>query len=234
MATTDRGTFLAEVRRALAVGGRGESSSPPPPVQATKAAEESAKAAEESAFENLADQFAREAQAAEAEVLRVSSLAEAREAVRELLKKLGAERIVQGDTDGLRALDAAGDGLELTSIRLDEFGQNDLRVAIAAAEVGLTEAEYGVAESGTLVLLHRPGEGRAISLLPPVHVAVVRAADLLPDLAALFRRLATDPGYPASAVTLITGPSRTGDIEFVITKGVHGPREVHIVLVEED
>ena len=227
MATTDRSTFLAEVRRALAVGGRGESSSPPPAVQATKAAKKSA-------FENLADQFAREAQAAEAEVLRVSSLAEAREGVRELLKKLGAERIVQGDTDGLRALDAGGDGLELTSIRLDESGQNDLRVAIAAAEVGLTEAEYGVAESGTLVLLHRPGQGRAISLLPPVHVAVVRAADLLPDLAALFRRLATDPRYPASAVTLITGPSRTGDIEFVITKGVHGPREVHIVLVEED
>ncbi len=225
MAGSDRASFLAEVRRALVAGESGE----------TRSALASASPAEGlPASEALADQFVREARAADAEVTRAASLSDARVAVRKLLLRLGAKRIVQGDTDGLRALGVGGDGLEVRTIRLDESSQADLRALTAAAEVGLTEADYAVAESGTLALLHRPGQGRALSLLPPVHVAIVRAADLVPDLDALFRRLASDPRHPASALTFITGPSRTGDIEFVLTKGVHGPGEVHIVLVEED
>ena len=225
MARSDRQSFLAEVRRALVAGGNSETRSALAPATPHE---------ESPAREALADQFVHEARAADAEVTRVASLSDARVAVRELLSRLGAKRIVQGDTDGLRALEAGGDGLEICTVGPDESSQADLRALIAAAEVGLTEADYGVAESGTLALLHRPGQGRALSLLPPVHVAIVQAADLLPDLAALFLRLASDPRHPASALTFITGPSRTGDIEFVLTKGVHGPAEVHIVLVEEN
>ncbi len=225
MARSDRASFLAEVRRALVAGASGETRSVLGPATPPE---------ESQTREALADQFVREARAADAEVTRVASLSDARVAVRELLSRLGAKRIVQGDTDGLRALEAGGDGLEICTVGPDESSQADLRALIAAAEVGLTEADYGVAESGTLALLHRPGQGRALSLLPPVHVAIVQAADLLPDLAALFLRLASDPRHPASALTFITGPRRTGDIEFVLTKGVHGPAEVHIVLVEEN
>jgi L-lactate dehydrogenase complex protein LldG len=225
MARSDRQSFLAEVRRALVAGQGSE----------TRSALAAASPREESPErEELADQFVREARAAEAEVTRVASLDDARVAVRELVSRLGAVRIVQGETDGLRKLGLRGDELEISTVGPDAPAHAELRTLIAAAEVGLTEADYGIAESGTLALLHRPGQGRALSVLPPVHVAVVRVADLVPDLAALFQRLGSDSRHPASALTFITGPSRTGDIEFVLTKGVHGPGEVYIFLVEED
>ena len=223
MARSDRQSFLAEVRRALVAGEGGEARSPVAPASPPEGLP---------ASEALVDQFVREARAAEAEVTRVASRADARVAIRELLSRLGATRIVQGDTDRLRALGVRGDGLEISTVGPDESTHAELRTLIAAAEVGLTEADYGVAESGTLALLHRPGQGRALSVLPAIHVAVVWAGDLVPDLAALFKRLESDSRHPASALTFITGPSRTGDIEFVLTKGVHGPGEVHIVVVE--
>ncbi len=150
-------------------------------------------------------------------MLRVASIREALGAIQARLDKLGASRVVRGDTELLRQLDLRGD-----------------EVAAAEADAGVTEADFGIAESGTLALLHRPGQGRGLSLLPPVHIAVLRASDLVPDLGALFHKLQSDARHPASALTFITGPSRTGDIEFVLTKGVHGPGEVYVVLLEDD
>jgi len=96
--------------------------------------------------------------------------------------------------------------------------------------VGVTGALAGIAESGTLAVVSGPGRPRLASLLPPVHVAVLRADRLyasLPDL------LAAHPHLPdeGSNFVLITGPSRTADIEMTLTRGVHGPGEVHVVLV---
>jgi len=96
--------------------------------------------------------------------------------------------------------------------------------------VGVTGADAAIAESGTIVLLSGPGRPRLASLLPPVHVAVLREDRLyasLPDLLAARPRL-SDEG---SNLVLITGPSRTADIEMTLTRGVHGPAEVHVVLV---
>ena len=96
--------------------------------------------------------------------------------------------------------------------------------------VGVTGALAGIAESGTLVVVSGPGRPRLASLLPPVHVAILRADRLyasLPDLLAAHPRL-PDEG---SNLVLITGPSRTADIEMTLTRGVHGPGEVHVVLV---
>ncbi len=207
MARTDRGAFLAKVRDAVAAGARGDPMDGRP--------QESS--ASSPAPRDLAEIFAREAGAADCEVVRAASIREARDAIQGLLDKLGASRIVRGDTELLRDLDLRGD-----------------EVAAAEADAGVTEADFGIAETGTLALLHRPGQGRGISLLPPVHVAILRASDLVPDLGALFRKLESDDRHPASALTFITGPSRTGDIEFVLTKGVHGPGEVHVVLLEDD
>ena len=224
MAGSDRVSFLAEVRRALVAGEGGGG------AEARSALAPAGPREGSPASEALVDEFVREARAAEAEVTRVASRADARVAIRELLSRLGAKRIVQGDTDRLRALGVRGDGLEISTVGPDESTHDELRTLITA----ITEADYGVAESGTLALLHRPGQGRALSVLPAIHVAVVWAGDLVPDLAALFKRLESDSRHPASALTFITGPSRTGDIEFVLTKGVHGPGEVHIVVVEGD
>ena len=70
-----------------------------------------------------------------------------------------------------------------------------------------------------------------MSLLPPVHIAVADRSQLLPDLFDLFRQL--PPEEMPSCVSLITGPSKTGDIELRLVTGVHGPGEIHVVLIGE-
>jgi len=103
---------------------------------------------------------------------------------------------------------------------------------MAQADLGLTGAEYAVAASGTLVMAASPRHPRAASLLPPVHVAVIRPEQLLPDLAALAARLGQDyPERPPSGFVLVTGPSRTADIEQTLSIGVHGPGELHVLLL---
>lgn len=99
--------------------------------------------------------------------------------------------------------------------------------AVAAADAGITGAEWGVAETGTLVLGCGPDQPRLASLLPPGHLAVLRADRILPDLPALLARTAALP----SALTLITGPSRSADIGLVPVFGAHGPMAVAILIV---
>jgi len=96
-----------------------------------------------------------------------------------------------------------------------------------ADEVGVSRAAYGLADTGSVVLLAAPEEPRARSLLPPVHVTILDEDDLLPGLAELFAEVG--PSLP-SALAVVTGPSRSADIEQSLTIGVHGPGEVHIVL----
>jgi len=91
-----------------------------------------------------------------------------------------------------------------------------------------SEALYGLADTGSVVLAASPGEPRARSLLPEVHVSLLREDRILPGLAELFEALG--PDLP-SQLMIITGPSRSADIEQKLTVGVHGPGEAHVVLL---
>lgn len=119
---------------------------------------------------------------------------------------------------------------ELAGVRSGFASALELRQACACADAGLTGADYALADTGTLVLLSSAREARMISLLPPLHVAVVERSRLLAGLDELFGVL-PDPAAVTSAMVLITGPSRTADIEQILVRGVHGPRDVHVVLV---
>jgi L-lactate dehydrogenase complex protein LldG len=115
------------------------------------------------------------------------------------------------------------------------------------ADVGITGADYAVAESGTIAVFSNPRQPRLASLAPPVHIALIDASQILRTLFDLFDALADKPGcLPGettndraaggtlpSNLTLITGPSKTGDIELRLTTGVHGPGHLHVVVVEE-
>jgi L-lactate dehydrogenase complex protein LldG len=92
---------------------------------------------------------------------------------------------------------------------------------------GVSRASYGLADTGSVVFLSSQ-EARGNSLLPNVHVAVLSEQTILPGLAELFEEIG--PDLP-SGVAIVTGPSRSGDIEQVLAVGVHGPGEVHVVLM---
>jgi L-lactate dehydrogenase complex protein LldG len=104
------------------------------------------------------------------------------------------------------------------------------REAAEASKVGISQMECAIADSGTLVTDAAPVERRLASALPLIHVAVVPTDAILPDMASALARVhPSQTGY----ISMITGPSRTADIERVLTIGVHGPARLVVVFVDE-
>jgi L-lactate dehydrogenase complex protein LldG len=91
----------------------------------------------------------------------------------------------------------------------------------------VSRAAYGIASTGSVVLASSADEPRSRHLLPDVHVSLLREDAIVPDLASLFAAFA---GRLPSALAIVTGPSRSADIEQKLVVGVHGPGEVHVVL----
>lgn len=121
----------------------------------------------------------------------------------------------------------------ITSIPGVETGFTDrreLRERCATYPVGITSATFGLAETGTLVMFSSTEEARLVSLLPPLHVAILPRERLLTGLDELFT-LVPEPAEKTSGMVFITGPSRTADIEQFLVRGVHGPGEIHVVIV---
>jgi L-lactate dehydrogenase complex protein LldG len=100
--------------------------------------------------------------------------------------------------------------------------------ASAEADLGVTGAAFGVALTGSLLVDTRRAGGRTASLLPPLHIALVRAERIVATPGALLRALPKQPGGLPSNLVFITGPSRSADIELQLTLGVHGPRELWV------
>ena len=103
------------------------------------------------------------------------------------------------------------------------------RAEQAQAEIGVTGCHGAIAETGSLAVLSGPGHSRSVSLLPPVHVAIVSPPDFCFTMGEFFARAAGRIGE-AACCTFITGPSRTADIELTLTLGVHGPGKVVVVV----
>lgn len=124
--------------------------------------------------------------------------------------------------------DAATAALGLPALRTD--GGYDVN-EMEACDAGLTECDVLVAQTGTLVITNRSAGGRALSVLPPHHVVIARREQLVRDLAAglAFVQARYAPEYP-SMISLVTGPSRTGDIERILVLGAHGPKKLTVIL----
>jgi len=112
---------------------------------------------------------------------------------------------------------------------------DELVARLAGWGAGITGVDYAIAETGTIVLSNDEGNALLVSLLPPVHVALVSSGQIMASLSEaiseLSERISSD--HPCRSATLITGPSRTSDVELTLSIGVHGPKELHVILFDE-
>lgn len=170
------------------------------------------------------------------------SMAECRERFVRELEALGVDCLVEtspeavrgrvrGLVEGKKVLSWDADQLpyDVGSVLGGAVRGSQPRDEQAQAEIGVTGCHGAIAETGSLAVLSGRGCSRTVSLLPPVHVAVVRAADLLFSMGEFFARH-SERIAGAAGCTFITGPSRTADIELTLTLGVHGPGRVIVIV----
>jgi L-lactate dehydrogenase complex protein LldG len=105
-----------------------------------------------------------------------------------------------------------------------------MRERVANADMGIAEAEFAIASTGTLAVVSTAWRPSSLTLLPPNSLVLVRIDRIVADLAAMLKELGP-AGVAANRLTLITGPSRTADIEKRIVLGVHGPKSLHVSVV---
>ena len=246
----ERIEFLDRIRGAL---GRSEPMSAPTGEQPTALGGASSLAARVATVEGLSDTDSSELMDALAvsgeasgwNVARVANTEEAGQYALHVARDLEARSAVHSLHRVVR--DAIGGdlfpstGIELTPIAVDRSeddsrvreSRENLRDIMANADLGITGVDYAIAETGTCVIVPTTGSSRLVSLLPPVHIALVERGQVLPSLDELFtlRRRDFVEGDLGSYMNLITGPSRTADIEYKLVTGVHGPGEVHMVLI---
>lgn len=134
--------------------------------------------------------------------------------------------IAQNDTEVAEAVQriTQGKGIAVSSERLSK---QDL----FTVDVGITSAQAGIAETGTLILDSSQERNRLVSLVPPIHIAILDASKIFLTLGETLAALQSG-GEVSPAITFITGPSRTADIELTLTLGVHGPQELYVIINE--
>jgi len=182
--------------------------------------------------DKLLEQFIKELLNVNTEVREAHGEEELIDFIAGLVHEKGVSSFVISESDYLNSLGLKEllnrEGLQ----QIVSYDKND----IAEAGIGITGADYAIADTGTLALLTDEDRPRSVSLLPPIHLAIVRKSDIVSDIKELFiilkQKLDTGQGVP-SCMTFITGPSRTADIELNLTLGVHGPKELYVIITKE-
>ncbi|MEZ0259261.1 MAG: lactate utilization protein C [Chthoniobacter sp.] len=172
--------------------------------------------------------FAQQSEALRTEFLECPSVAAAAKHIAGLAAVFGWKSIA---LHAGKLTDAIAERLPetLTLLRVDGGYEKE---ALEACDAGFTECETLVAQTGSVCVTGRSSGGRALSVLPPHHIAIASKEQMVTDLAAAYELLAQkyQGNYP-SFISFITGPSRTGDIERILVLGAHGPKKLTVLLV---
>jgi L-lactate utilization protein LutC len=178
-----------------------------------------------------------ELELAGAHVVRVSSPVQAETTIRVLVERFSIRRAVLNSgavIDDLKVPDVMQQaGVEVCRVAEMQQMKEPARLdRFFAADLGVAAADWVIAETGTLVYVADSEQARSTTLVCPVLLAIVDSRVVLPDLMDLPKPLAARSigGVLPPNIALITGPSKTGDIELRLTTGVHGPGEVHVVV----
>ncbi|MCI0396847.1 MAG: lactate utilization protein [Chloroflexi bacterium] len=177
-------------------------------------------------FEDLAGRFCEALVAAKGEARRAADLAGALACLDDILREVEVSTAVANDEPPLNEVDLAG-RWPMVDWRIAGDNAEEFRAFCITADLGVSGAVAALAETGTVVVASGPGRSRLTPLLPPVHVALVPLACLTTDL---FTWAATRQGSLPAAMTLISGPSKTADIEQTMAIGVHGPKRFIAIL----
>ncbi|HEU4325997.1 MAG TPA: lactate utilization protein [Roseiflexaceae bacterium] len=233
--TSAREAMLARIRSGLAQSGpwleaqaAAAPHTPPPFVHPSQ--------------DDLAEQFATELVRVAGHIHRCADEEGALEAIAGIVGGRAGAGVIAWDRQqiGLAGLDALLDQQGARVLDAQESGEPRAQrlQRLEPAQICISGADVGIAESGTLLLVSAPGRPRMASLLAPVFLAVLWREQLVRGLgealAAVRARYGDDPLNDHSSIVLLTGPSRTGDIEMTLTLGVHGPGEIHVVLIDSD
>ena len=131
-----------------------------------------------------------------------------------------------------QALAAAG--IEVMHAQRQSQGDAVARTQLARVPMGITTALAGLADTGSVVVDSGSGRARNASLVPPTYLAFLRTSDIYPDLPAWMAQQGAGLLPQTANLVIITGPSRTADIELTLVVGVHGPGEIHVILVDPE
>lgn len=172
--------------------------------------------------------FIEKAEAVSAEVYRVAGIIEAKEKFLEIVKTLSPRQIVAVNGELVKKIDLPAAAERVGA----KFFTKQLRFYAPDADLGVSEMELGIAETGSVAQDATDTGKRLVSTLPPVHLAFLRAKTIVPTLRDAIAK-AGEKGGPAPYWAVITGPSRTADIERVLTIGVHGPSRLIIILLDD-
>jgi L-lactate dehydrogenase complex protein LldG len=180
---------------------------------------------------DLAQRFFEELQRVQGEGRRCASLDEARQAVEELVQQLGASSVAVVDHPLSRAATAG-----LTTAKVVPIDAGWDRHDLAGLPFAVLPAEFLLADTGTAVLLPRSSAERLLCYLPTVQVLVAPGAGLFAHLSDVWDQLSARADDPTARgeMLLVTGPSRTADIEKKLVLGAHGPKRLIVLLVEDD
>ena len=227
--TTDRDSILAAIRRSLPAARLPDARASLPPGAIASTPLEAA---------TMVELFTRELTAVRGRAHGPQTAGQAIETVIELLREAGGDEILAWADEalpvaglgeairraGFKALDAAVPA----AARAD--GRRERQTQLSRASAGVTGALAGLADTGSIVVTSSPLRPRLASLLPPAHIALLPVDRLYPDLPT-FLAHHPDLTQGGSNAVIITGPSRTADIELTPVFGVHGPKILHVVLV---
>ncbi|GAB2179846.1 lactate utilization protein [Denitratisoma sp. agr-D3] len=149
----------------------------------------------------------------------------------ERLAALGAQRLVL-DTTSAEARQLAAVAKDLTLISFDRPIETWKQELFDRVDAGFTVADSAIAATGALVLKSSPSQPRSLSLVPPLHVALVRQADIHNHLFDAARDESWAAGLPTNLI-MVSGPSKTSDIQQTLAYGAHGPKQMLVVIVQE-
>ena len=208
-----------------------------------KANADSAMADANSRSTELADQMATMSDTNGWKVHRTSNPEDAADLVAKICEEKNAKSVLRSTHEVLNQIGVdtavANTGASLGITQHDGDNSAELvdasKSAAFTADIGITGVDYAIAETGTVVLHPRSGLSRLVSLAPPTHIAVLRPGEVLDSLDELFAMERNDfmSGNLAGSMNLISGPSKTADIEGTTVTGIHGPLEVHLIILGE-